>query len=136
MKIREKRRSTQNKGVSIKIRETWPVCPMHSVNASFSLMGNISISYSVIFLYQTRKPNFKTKLETIFVIFKTEWKFYCSRHIILTWKLDVLENCRLMPSGARNSQQLFRVEKTKHDPSLGKNAHVWQSNKFKLCCCI
>ena len=35
MKIREKRRLTQNKGVSVKIRETWQVC-----NLFFSYADN------------------------------------------------------------------------------------------------
>ena len=37
MKIREKRRLTQNKGVSVKIRETWQVC-FYADNASEALL--------------------------------------------------------------------------------------------------
>ena len=53
MKIREKRRPIQNKGVSVKIRETWQVCHMQAA---------LSLAYIVIywlyrFLHHTKLKN-------------------------------------------------------------------------------
>ena len=44
MKIREKRRLTQNKGVSVKIRETWQVCIYLEIFDQFDLFVTPSIN--------------------------------------------------------------------------------------------